>query len=247
MGLFDFFKRKKREEEVEVTYNGLTFMAPKPISNEEYQAKRRAEMDHWERKYDLSTVAGINAIPVPKFKARPSGGIGGATEKIEYYLMMKAGQYENAGEAELALACYRKANAIMPMSSTAYEYDRYMRLPRYLRKLRRFDEARAEEAKISAMFPDSGIFQQDKDAFIADMRLFGHSAREAERLYKEHCAECEEERQKLRRHEEYDWLWEHLPEHCPKSFSAYSRMKNQKTDKYNALVAEAKKLGYKIK
>lgn len=246
MGLFDFFKRKKREGEVEVTYNGLTFMDPKPISNEEYQEKRRAEMDHWGRKYDLSTVAGINAIPVPKFKARPSGGIGSVTGKIEYYLMTKAGQYEKAGETELALACYRKANAIMPMSSTEYEYDRYMRLPRYLRKLRRFDEARAEEAKISKIFPDSGVFQQDKKVFIADMRYVGHSAREAERLYKEHCAECEEERKKLQRHAEYDWLWEYIPSLCPNSFSAYSRMRNQKSEKYLTLVAEAAKLGYKI-
>lgn len=247
MGLFDFLRKKKpADDEIEVTYNGLTFMAPKPISNEEYQEKRRAEMDYWERKYDLSTVAGINAIPVPKFKARPSGGIGSVTEKIEYYLMTKAGQYEKAGETELALACYRKANAIMPMSSTEYEYDRYMRLPRYLRKLRRFDEARVEEAKISLMFPDSGIYQQDKKSFIADMRYFGHSAREAERLYKEHCTECEEERQKLKRRTEYDWLWEHIPSLCPKSFSAYSRMRNQKSEKYEALIAAAADLGYKI-
>lgn len=245
MGLFDFLKKLKGK--VSITSGGTASWAPKPISNEEYQRKRQAEIDALERRYDLSTVDGINAIPVPCTKEQPSGGIASVTGKIEYYLMLKAGQYEKAGESELALACYRKANAIMPMSSTAYGYDRYMRLPRYLRKLRRFDEARVEEAKISEMFPDSGVFQQDKKDFIADMRLFGHSAKDAERLYKEHCAECEEERQKLRRREEYDWLWEHIPDHCPKSFSTYSRMKNQKTEKYQVLVAEAAKLGYKIK
>ena len=46
---------------------------------------------------------------------------------------------------------------------------------------------------------------------------------------------------------DYDWLWEHLPEICPKSLSAYSRMKNQNSEKYQILVAEANALGYIIK
>lgn len=340
MGLFDFFKRNKRDnEEVEVTYNGLTFMAPKPISNEEYQAKRRAEMDHWERKYDLSTVAGINAIPVPKKKERPTGGVASVTGRIEYYLMLKGGQYEKSGEAGLALACYRKANALMPMSPVEYDKDRYMRLPRYLRKLRRFDEARAEESNIEQLFGDGNRFIVEKGwAEKRGINLFrdlknldtdlveasyircccAECAKNRERIYSisgkdhrfpqlpeyllsgEHDA-CgiqlypfidgvnsmrtrdgkdlkgkaiikysnrpfvddrtpeelrdlaEIEQQKLadlareQNRVDYDWLWEHLPDHCPKSFSAYSRMKNQKSDKYKALVAEAKKHGYKIK
>lgn len=218
MGLFDIFKRNKHEDEVEVTYNGLTFMAPEPISNDEYQRKRQAEIDALERKYDLSTIDGINAIPVPKFKALPTGGVGSPTGKIEYYLMIKGGQYETSGEIELALACYRKANELMPRSSTAYGREPYMRLPRYLRKLRRFDEARAEEAKIEKLFASGKVFDYGGD-----------------------------DPKTAQKRAEYNWLWEHLPDHCPKSLSAYSRMKNQKTDKYKILVAEAKKLGYKIK
>lgn len=245
MGLLDFLKKIKGE--IKVNYGDTSFRVPKPISNEEYQRKRQAEIDLLERKYDLSTVEGINAIPVPTKKEQPSGGIGSVTGKIEYYLMAKAGQYEKAGEEELALACFRKANELMPMSSTSYDFDRYMRLPRYLRKLRRFDEARVEEAKIQKMFPDSGIFQQDKKSFIDHMRYVGHSAKEAERLYKEYCEECEERRQVLRRRQEYDWIWEHLPSLCPKSASAYSRMKSEGTEKYQSIVAEAAKLGYVIK
>ena len=218
MGLFDFFKRKKHTEEIEVTYNGLTFTAPKPMSNEEYQRHRKAEIDRLERKCDLSTVGGINAIPVPKKKEKPAAGISSPTGKIEYYLMLKGGQYEKTGEVDLALACYRKANELMPFSSTEYGREPYMRLPRYLRKLRRFDEARAEEERINTLFLSGLIFDYGGD-----------------------------DQKTAQRRDEYDWLWEHLPDLCPKSFSAYSRIKNQKTEKYKLLIDEAKKRGYKIK
>ena len=217
MGLFDFFKRKKHEKEVKVTYSGRTFIAPKAMSSEEYQRHRQTEIDTLERQYDLSTVEGINSIPVPKFKAKPAPGISSPTGKIEYYLMIKAGQYEKTDEVELALACYRKANELMPMSSTEYGREPYMRLSRYLRRLRRFDEARAEEAKISQLFASGLVFDYGEDA--PDV---------------------------ARRREEYDWLWEYLPDLCPKSLSAYSRIKNQKAEKYQPIIAEAKKLGYII-
>ena len=216
MGLFDFFRKLKGE--VKITSGGTTFWVPKPISNEEYQRKRQAETNTLESRYDLSTIDGIKAIPVPRRKEKPTGGIGSPTGKIEYYLLLKAGQYESSGDVELALACFRKANELMPFSSTEYGREPYMRLPRYLRKLRRFDEAREEEAKIARLFTSGQVFDYgDDDPKVAQKR------------------------------KEYDWLWEHLPEHCPKSLSAYSRMKNQKTEKYKALVAEAAKLGYKIK
>ena len=141
MGLFDFLKKHGFSKDSRIS--GL-------IDNEDYQRKRQIEIDWLEKKYDLSTVEGINAIPVPTRKSAYNGI--SVTGKIEYYLIMKAGEYERADKVELALACYRKANELMPMSSTAYPYETYMRLPGYLRKLRRFDEARVEEAKIESLF-----------------------------------------------------------------------------------------------
>ena len=211
MGLFDMFKKKTGPVYTQSS-------APAPMTAEEYNRHRQVEINALERRYDLSTVAGINAIPIPKVKQRPSGGIGSATGKIEYYLMLKAGQYEKAGAVDLALACYRKANALMPFSSIEYGREPYMRLPRYLRKLRRFDEARFEEAQIATLFASGLVFDYGGD-----------------------------DPQTALRRAEYDWLWEYLPNICPKSFSAYSRMKKEKTDKYKILVAEAKKLGYIIK
>lgn len=216
MGLFDFFKKHKNE--VKTTYDGVTFWTSKPISNEEYQRQRQAEIDWLERKYDLSTLEGINSIPVPRKKSPPGTGVSSPTGKIEYYLLLKANQYKKDGETEKALACYRKANDLMPYSSTEYGREPYMRLPRYLRELRLFDEARAEEAKITRLFLSGLVMDYGED-----------------------------DPQTAHKRAEYEWLWEHLPDICPKSLSAYSRMKNQKTEKYKALVAEAAKLGYKIK
>ena len=161
--------------------------------------------------------------------------------------MMKAGQYETAGQVELALACYRKANALMPMCAvSAYPKDRYMRLPRYLRKLRRFDEAREEEAKINALFPDDGVFEQSKSEFLEHMKLVGHSKRHAEELYKVYKAERDEEHRKVRCRADYDWLWEFFPELCPKFFSGYMRMKNSNSKNFQKIVEAAKKLGHDI-
>ena len=218
---------------------------PEPISNEEYQRKRKAEINQLERKYNLSTVEGIESIPVPKRKAPPHGE--SVTGKIEYYLMLKGGQYEKEGEVELALACYRKANQLMPMSSTVYQRDSYMRLPRYLRKLRRFDEAREEEAKIALIYPSDGIFELSQTEFIANMLSFGHTKKHAQELYVEYKAERDVEHNKVLYRADYDWIWEFIPELCPKSFSGYMRMKNANTEKYQKLVAEAKKRGYNIK
>ena len=244
MGLFDFLKKLKGEEKV--TYNGLTFYAPKPISNDEYQRMREREAECWERKYDLSTVQGIEAIPVPKKKV-DSSGTGSITGQLDYYLMMKAGQYETAGEVELALACYRKANELMPMCAvSSYPKERYMRLPRYLRKLRRFDEARAEEKRIETLFPGDGVFEQSKAEFMAHMKLVGHSKKHAEELYKEYKVQRDAEHQKALFRADYDWLWEFLPDMCPKSFSGYMRMKNSNSKNYQKIVAEALKLGRDI-
>lgn len=244
MGIFDFLNRHKGEEKV--TYNGSTFHAPKPMPNDDYQKMREREAQLWERKYDLSTVKGIESIPIPKKKV-DSCGTGSFTGQLDYYLMMKAGQYEATGQVELALACYRKANELMPMCAvSSYSKERYMRLPRYLRKLRRFDEARVEEAKINLIDPSDGVFERSQAEFIADMLAVGHTKKHAKELYAEYKAERDAEHQKVLYRADYDWLWEFLPEICPKSFSGYMRMKNSNSKNYQKIVEAAKKLGRNI-
>lgn len=331
MGFLDFLKRHKGEHKE--TRDGIIYWAPDPISNEEYQAMRQKEMQRWERTYDLSTVQGISSIPVPARKMDFSG-TGSITGQLDYYLMLKAGQYETAGQVELALACYRKANELMPMCAvSSYPKERYMRLPRYLRKLRRFDEAKAEEEKIEKMF-SSGTSLSDADEMryreskAAELRwaeregsdlvevswisgccetcgkyrgrIFSMKGRDKRfpRFPHDFCESCgltyfpflfgvsspqysnkrgnaliremnkpfvdtrtkenienyqiclskaDAEKAKAKYRTDYDWLWEFLPELCPKSFSGYMRMKNANTEKFQKIVAEAKKLGRDIR
>lgn len=45
---------------------------------------------------------------------------------------------------------------------------------------------------------------------------------------------------------EYDWLWEHLEEHCPKSLSAYTKMKNSNSERFKSIVKYAAEKGFTI-
>lgn len=224
MSLFDFLKPRRE--------------------NQTYQETREREAKSLEQLYDLSSVEGINAIPVPRHKQPYSEAP--VTSKIEYYLMLKATEYQKAGAVNLAVACLRKANQLMPMSSTEYQYDTYMRLPRYLRRLRRFDEARAEEAKIEPMFPRGGVFELSRDEFIRNMRSAGHSKEKAQALYREYKAERDVEREKAVARLDYEWLWEFIPEVCPKSFSGYMRMRGDNTERFKQIAEEARKRGRQL-
>ncbi len=50
--------------------------------------------------------------------------------------------------------------------------------------------------------------------------------------YQRVLQEREEDRQREFDREEYNWLWENIPEICPKSFNAYRRMKKAKSKGY---------------
>jgi len=297
------------------------------LTNDEYSKTRQREIEALESRYDLKTVAGINAIPVPKNREAPQGFMPSVTGKIEYYLSLLASQYQREGESELALACMKKANELMPMSSTVYNRDTYMRLPRYLRKLRRFDEARVEEEHLERLL----ITMADKMSDAAEARLeqsaeiFGtdlvelpysraccsECAKYRNRVYSRHGRDkrfpvlpkykCQSvhgclagafpfiygvntlynkhtldevdaikhsnrpfiddrDSQEVADYEKYevefayertsdvcrddfDWLWEFMPEICPKSFSAYMRMRNARTANYEKIVEAAAEKG----
>ncbi len=156
MGLFDFFKRKKRAEEIQVTHNGLTFMAPKPMSNEDYQAKRQAEVDWLEAHYDLSSAKGISSIPERADLPRPtfgdSDGFRSYTGDIDYYLRRKSAEHEEAGNIELAILCLQKSNAIRMVSRRGYRKSDYYTLVRLLARCGFIKEAKTEKEKIDTFF-----------------------------------------------------------------------------------------------
>lgn len=63
MGLFDFFKNKSAGVEKQYTENGNAYWVTKPISAEEYEEKRNAEIAWLESHYDLTSARGIMSIP----------------------------------------------------------------------------------------------------------------------------------------------------------------------------------------
>ena len=159
MGLFDFWKRPKGEHSE--IYDGKINSEPIPISNEEYQAKRQAEIDWLEAHYDLSSADGIRSILERSDLPRPTFGDGGGfrsyTGDIDYYLRKKGFEYEEAGNIELAILCLQKSNAIRMVSRRGYRKDDYYSYVRLLARSGFVKEAQAEKDKIDKFFGEEEI------------------------------------------------------------------------------------------
>lgn len=107
-----------------------------------------------EEKPDLETIEGINSIKIPVYK-KLSSGVSSPTNNIEYILQRKATEHKRNGCMDLAIACLRKSNEIMPHSNFAWSSDDYLRLVEFLKDDGQFEEARKEEAKIKSYFESS--------------------------------------------------------------------------------------------
>lgn len=133
------FKRKSR--------------AQRKVSRE--TPEKQSEYDSRASLYKMNTLEEINSIPVPttKFKYKCD-----FTESIEYVLQRKATQFKKDGNLELAIACLKKSNQIMPFAPMLYTEKDYSRLESYLKLAGRFDEASAETQKSELV-----LSNQDKD------------------------------------------------------------------------------------
>lgn len=159
MGLFDFFKNKSAGVEKQYTENGNAYWVPKPISAEEYEEKRNAEIAWLESHYDLTSARGIMSIPERDNLPRPtlgdSDGFRSYTGDIDYYLRAKSAQYEEAGNIELAILCLRKSNAIRMVARRGYRKDDYYSLVRLLARNGYVQEATIEKSKIDVFFGEN--------------------------------------------------------------------------------------------
>lgn len=72
-------------------------------------------------------------------------------ERAEYVLQRKATQYKKNGQMDLAIACLRKSNDLMPFSPIGFSEKDYMRLVKYLRLDGQNEEADREEREIKAL------------------------------------------------------------------------------------------------
>lgn len=212
MGLFSTFLGLPKKE--------------KPFDEEKYNAENKAAIEKWHQKYDMETVAGIESIPVPTVKAEY--GEAPVPTLLEQVLMKAATQHKKNGRMDLAIACLRKANDIMPFSGCGYNRSSYERLVEYLKLDRQFDAARAEHERLDS------LYGTELDGLNFAMKAFCKPGKEQQEYYKTIIVPFLEE-QKDRA--DYDWLCEFNPEDAPKSFSAYRRMKNMNSEKYKALAA----------
>lgn len=292
------------------------------MSADEYNKMRQKEIQRFDTLYDTSTVEGIRKIPAPeKILSKTSSKTG----KPEYILQLRAGQYEKEKKFDLAIECLRKSNELKIYSSVYYSENDYLRLVELLKRCRRFDEARTEEAHIKKLFASqnqhyenrrSKQFSKSLKTFDTDLvevsyvgaccpicgkyrgRIFSVSGKDKRfpKLPDDFHEDCgliafpfiygvnepqyckskdiiaynnrpfrdtrtaeeksnynlmlQEQAQELQKQQDkadYDWLWEHLPEICPKSFASYRKMKNSNSAGYQKIVLVAQKVGYIIK
>lgn len=107
--------------------------------------------------FDLHDKSQIYSIPVPDYAAantdHPVIKALGSTGYLEYVLRMKASQYKNLGEDDLAYACLGQASRLMLFSDMRWPEKEYWRIVDWLEKDGRFDLATKWEAWIHENVP----------------------------------------------------------------------------------------------
>lgn len=121
---------------------------------EKYNAENKAQIDILKEKYDMNTIQGIRAIPVPIEKQKSLEALPNIVVELEYVLQRKATEHKKNKRMDLAIACLRKSNEIMPFSSISYGDKEYLRLVEYLKLNRGFDAARNEKRKLEEQHPE---------------------------------------------------------------------------------------------
>lgn len=103
-------------------------------------------------KYNLDSLNGISGIQIPAYQ--PIKGIESPINNIEYILQRKATEHMKNGRMDLAIACLRKSNELMPYSNYKYEEKDYIRLIKYLRIDGQDKLADAEEEALYKSHPE---------------------------------------------------------------------------------------------
>lgn len=116
-----------------------------------YDQKNQKSIAAFAEAFDLNSIDGINSITIDDYKKwkHKAAGVPAYPEQI---LRKKATEHKRNGNMDLAIECLKKSNEFLPLSDYLYSMQDYERLVDYLYKAGRFDEARAEKAKIEQMF-----------------------------------------------------------------------------------------------
>lgn len=101
---------------------------------------------------DFNSLEGISKIKIPKYK--PLSTIQSPVNNIEYILQRKATEHKKNGRMDLAIACLRKSNEIMPHSNFSYQAKDYLRLVKYLKNYGQIEEAILVESNLKNQHPE---------------------------------------------------------------------------------------------
>ena len=77
------------------------------FNQEEYDKYNNSKIEKFVKKYDLSTIEGINAIPIQEALKYPDGGRS-VVYMPEQILNRKASEYKKNKKYDLAIACLKK-------------------------------------------------------------------------------------------------------------------------------------------
>lgn len=197
------------------------------MTNEEYQIFRQGEWKRLECFYDFNSIEGVRSIPVPCKEVNDPQS---ATGRVEYYLRCQClKKHLDNKDYALVYECIKKAHQLMFISDMIWGYEAYISSISLLHNIGMHQEAREEEKKIDDHFAKVGFYPKFNLSDLLNLKGFINSVK--------FCIKSEKERIRKRnlRHEYY-WLQENLPELCPKSLSAYSRMKNSNSKNYQKLL-----------
>lgn len=203
MGLFDFFKQKRKFppkrtdiSEIYIAEQSPVIKKQQAILNDEskslderkaaYLAIRDEEVRRLNETYDFNSIEGINSIPVP---CREVNG-DSVTGRVEYYLHKKCfADHWNAGRTELALACLRKAQELMFVSDMIWSRKDFLRLVTYL-----YEAGYNEEAEIQLKRVDDFLSKQDivQEAFSSALTSAQFIETDLMEVYSHspYCEEC---------------------------------------------------------
>ena len=150
--------------------SGKKMQSDAPNKTNEYDRKNKELIDEFCKRYDLSTEAGIRAIPIKEMQTwmRRAPGTPSHPEQI---LNRKATEYKRLNKMDLAIECLKKANEIYEVSDYIYSENDYLRLVRYLQEAGRFEEARAEQEKIAHEFGHVPNVQPEKNPMMEQANL----------------------------------------------------------------------------
>lgn len=235
MGLLDLFKKANKPSGIN---NPITLQPRKKLpvyspprgefTPEDYNRMRAFEIEWLECYYDFNSLEGVAAIPVRKDIPRPPTG-DSATGEVYYYLKFKAGKYEDAGQTELAIACFKKSIELMRLKFGNLH-------------------GREESYSFVRLLARNGfIAEATKVKKYADL-YYGPDPRYEFEPQKKQLddAMIVREHQKWLDQCTVNWLQEAFPDIAPKNVTGFRRMCTQNTKKYQLLKQRAAERGKTI-